>query len=460
MWKAWWPTSLAGQFLVIGGGLTLVAMLHVGFAVTRLLEDAVTRNSGAATAMYVDSIIAPLLPDLRTTSELPDSVETALDETLSQGALRDRLLAFHLWRGDGTILYSNIKSLQGRRFPVHPSLKEAVAGRMVAKYEQPSDEAAVDEPHRGVPALEIYNPVLQPWSGEVIAVTEFYERADDFERTLSSTRMRSLLVIASFALVFFAALSTIVIRASRLIERQKQVLEERVTDLQALLAENGRLQDRVGQASRSAIAFNESNLRRIGADLHDGPAQLIAFAALRLDSKPVNDARTRAAERRAELSTIRAILGRALDEIRAICRGLVLPEIEHDRIDMVVRHAVQAHEQRTASKVVLSLEPTALPVSDAVKLCAYRFVQEGLQNAFRHAAGKEQRVTQTVRNGVLGIVVADGGSGFDPKAPTGRLGLAGLRNRVESLGGTFETLSGHSGTTLAMTLPLTPQEVQ
>ena len=160
MWKAWWPTSLAGQFRVIGGGLTLVAMLHVGFAVTRLLEDAVTRNSGAATAMYVDSIIAPLLPDLRTTSELPDSVETALDETLSQGALRDRLLAFHLWRGDGTILYSNIKSLQGRRFPVHPSLKEAFAGRMVAKYEQPSDEAAVDEPHRGVPALEIYNPVL------------------------------------------------------------------------------------------------------------------------------------------------------------------------------------------------------------------------------------------------------------------------------------------------------------
>ena len=69
--------SLAWQLLVAGGPVTLIAMLAVGTVVTELIEQAVTCNSATTTALYVDSIIAPILPDLTTTEQLDDSVERA-----------------------------------------------------------------------------------------------------------------------------------------------------------------------------------------------------------------------------------------------------------------------------------------------------------------------------------------------------------------------------------------------
>jgi hypothetical protein len=98
----WKVPSLAQQFLLLGGMVSLVATIIVGAFVTSLIEDAVTRNSGAATALYVDSVIAPLLPDMQTSEALSDSVKQALDETLGQGALGKRLMSFKLWRPHGT----------------------------------------------------------------------------------------------------------------------------------------------------------------------------------------------------------------------------------------------------------------------------------------------------------------------------------------------------------------------
>ena len=78
-----------------------------------LVEAAVTRNSAAATALYVDSVIAPILPDMQTNQMLDDTVTHALDETLGHGALGSRLFSFRLWRSDGLVLYSNDKKPYG-----------------------------------------------------------------------------------------------------------------------------------------------------------------------------------------------------------------------------------------------------------------------------------------------------------------------------------------------------------
>jgi len=89
-------------------------MLVVGAWVTSQIRDGVIRNSAATTALYVDSVIAPLLPDLRKSEELSESVRQALDETLGQGALGKRLVSFRLWRRDGTVLYAKDSALIGR----------------------------------------------------------------------------------------------------------------------------------------------------------------------------------------------------------------------------------------------------------------------------------------------------------------------------------------------------------
>jgi hypothetical protein len=108
--------SLATHFLVAGGAFSVLAMVVVGVLVTGLIEEGVTQNSAAATALYVDSVIAPLLPDMQRSSQLDESVIQALDETLRQGPLRARLVTFRLWGRGGVILYSSGKTETGKRW--------------------------------------------------------------------------------------------------------------------------------------------------------------------------------------------------------------------------------------------------------------------------------------------------------------------------------------------------------
>lgn len=445
----WNAQSLANQFLLAGAAVSIVAMFLVGAFVTSLIEATFTRNAAATTALYVDSIIAPILPDMRTTDQLAEPVSRALDETLGQGALGGRLLSFRLWRRDGTILYSDQKDLVGRRFTPGENLQAAFAGRIVAEYDELDEAESAAEAESGHPLLEIYYPVLQPWSGEVVAVAEFYEIASDFQRNLSSARMRSWAAVALVTLCFFLLLSAIVLRGSRTIERQSVALTQRVAELSDLLARNEMLSARLQRASQRATALNEQYLRRLGADLHDGPAQLVALAALRLDSRVLSDPAAPVDAREGELSAISNSLDDAMREIRSICNGLILPQVETSALPDILRLAVKAHEQRTNVKVELDMDGSSPPLSPSARICVYRFVQEGLNNGYRHAGGRGQSVTQRMEGGRLSVEVADRGPGMAAAAPRSEsLGLAGLRERVESLGGSFSITTSPSGVRL------------
>ena len=86
-------------------------------------------------------------------------------------------------------------------------------------------------------------------------------------------------------------------------------------------------------------------------------------------------------------------------------------------------------------------------------------MQESLANAFRHAGGKGAWVSQTCEKGRLSIEVADRGRGFDVDAvPQERLGLACLRQRIESLGGTIVIASASTGTRLTMSVEMPENE--
>ncbi|WP_245428541.1 sensor histidine kinase [Kumtagia ephedrae] len=445
--RRWHHRSLVFQFFFIGGLVSLCAMLVVGAVVSTLIERAVTRSAGATTALYVDSVIAPLLPDMQRSLVLDEAVKRALDETLGQGALGSRLAAMRLWGPDGQILYSDDESLIGLRLGLSDSLRRAFSGAMVANYEP---VAAIEEVASG-PVLQIYNPILQPWSGEPVAVIEFFEFAHEFEATLRNARLRSWLAVAAVTAVFFLALNAVVLRGSRTIDRQAHDLKNRVADLSALLEQNSELHERVRNAAQRATTLNERYLRRLGADLHDGPAQLVALASLRLDSATVLGPRVPTRVREREVASIRATLNEALQEIRSICNGLVLPQVETATVLEVVNHAIDSYEKRTGTSVGRHLTPPAWTMSAAGRICIYRFLQEALNNGYRHCRGAHQVVTMTTKGQSLSIAVSDDGPGFDPTSVgTGRIGLAGLRERVESLGGSFHLHTSSTGTEVAI----------
>jgi len=143
-----------------------------------------------------------------------------------------------------------------------------------------------------------------------------------------------------------------------------------------------------------------------------------------------------------------------LREVRDLSRGLALPEINDLSLPQELQLVAQRHEQRTGTKVKLTLGPLPEVTSLPLKLCLYRFVQETLNNAYRHAQGQGQAITADYIDGFLYISVKDSGSGMAADAMVvetagrTRLGLAGLRYRVESLGGVFSLESSTAGTSV------------
>ncbi|RYG62486.1 sensor histidine kinase, partial [bacterium] len=217
--------TLARQYLLGGATVLLAGMLTIGFWVTSQISESVTRNTATATALYVDGVISPLLPDIDGSNVLGDGARSALDETLSTGALGERIETFKLWGRDGLIIYSSEPSLIGKRFEPTTSLREAWAGKVAAEFDDLTDDEDALERDAGVSLLEIYHPIRAPWSGKTVAVAEFYEHAEELESSLLAARVRSWIVVGAVTVAMIGALFGIVLRGSSTISRQRTALE-------------------------------------------------------------------------------------------------------------------------------------------------------------------------------------------------------------------------------------------
>lgn len=89
--------------------------------------------------------------------------------------------------------------------------------------------------------------------------------------------------------------------------------------------------------------------------------------------------------------------------------------------------------------------PPAPPLPPATALAAYRMVQEALSNAVRHSGGAQVWVTAQAADGLLHLAVRDDGQGLPATTRPGAQGLAGLRQRVQALGGRVEMGAGPEG---------------
>jgi signal transduction histidine kinase len=270
-------------------------------------------------------------------------------------------------------------------------------------------------------------------------------------------------VVGAVTLVIYVLLAGFVRRASDTIERQRGMLSNQVAQLTELLEQNRELHDRVQRAAGSVATLNERFLRRIGSELHDGPAQDLGLALLKLDALIGRSEQGQAApEIVRELGGIQSSLQNAQKEVRAISTGLSLPQLAELSLPKTIIRAVRAHERRTGSRVTLDVAALPEQASLPVKITVYRVLQESLNNAFRHAGGANQQIRAFLEGDLLTLEISDEGPGFvtQPSGTfNGRLGLAGMRERVESLGGRFSVTSEPGrGTRVMARLPLAAEE--
>jgi len=202
------------------------------------------------------------------------------------------------------------------------------------------------------------------------------------------------------------------------------------------------------EASRARIvAAADETRQRIGRDLHDGAQQRLVALALEL-RVAMAIAPPDLTDLRAQLSRIGAGLGEALDEVREIARGIHPAVLTVGGLDP----ALKALVRRSAIPAELDVcVARRLPIG--VEVAAYYLVSEALTNAAKHSRAPVVRVEVAADEESLRLTVRDAGVGGADA--TGGSGLVGLRDRVETLGGTIEISSpAGRGTALRVTLPL------
>jgi signal transduction histidine kinase len=454
--------SLAQRFLIGSLLILVVGMAGIGLWVSKQIEQGVIHRTAATNALYVDSLVTSRVVELSTADTLSAESISRLDWLMTGTPLGQQVEIYRIWNRNGMVVYSSDPSQIGQEFPRDEGWLDALNGDVVAGIGDIEGDTDPDNPaHHDL--LEIYSPIREQGTNKVIAVAEFYFNATDLRHDIRDAERESWAVVGGATFVIYCVLAIFVQRASNTIQRQQAALADQVDQLTEVARQNDELHERVRGAAARTTALNERFLRRFSAELHDGPAQDISLALLQLDhiqTTIANDGVPPGTRKIAEedLEIVQSSLRRSLQEVRSTSAGLLLPHLTGMSLSAVIDHAVRSHRRRTGSSVEMALTDLPEQAPLPTKIAVYRVIQEALENSSRHARGEGVAVRASRDADRLRVEISDRGPGFDP-AGVGtsdeHLGLLGMRERVESLGGVFSIDSRiGAGTRIIAELPL------
>ena len=282
--RLWQQLSLTARFMLAASLVVSCGMSLLGAWVAWRVEQDVIKHAAAESAFYMANFIEPHTQELARSEDLAATERTGLSNLLERTPLARKVVSIKLWGRDGKLLYASNTEQIGKVYPMTRRLADAWSGKIRAQLETLDDEEHEHERPLNVPLMEIYAPVFQTGTDRIIAVAEFYENARELQHDATRAKRYSWLMVGSLALAMMMMLHRIVSDGSRTIENQKNTLIEQVDRLSELLKRNRGLQHSLGLARKRSAATNELLLRRVGTELHDGPAQLIGLGLLRLDA--------------------------------------------------------------------------------------------------------------------------------------------------------------------------------
>lgn len=225
--------------------------------------------------------------------------------------------------------------------------------------------------------------------------------------------------------------------------------EELHRDLRARTEELERLQARM-------IHQHEEERNRLWRELHDETAQVLAALNLQLGV---------IAERSDEaiapaLDRARTLLGEGIKGIRRVTRDLRPVALDDLGLLPSMRALARDFDGSGGLDVDFRAPAPPPPLSGEAEGALYRSMQEALSNAVRHGSAERVEVVLEEADGEVTLTVTDDGGGFPDDAVSrlrSRGGLAGIRERVGSLGGHFSIGNTESGgARVRVTLPVTP----
>jgi len=212
-------------------------------------------------------------------------------------------------------------------------------------------------------------------------------------------------------------------------------------------------EERLKRMTLQLVMVQEDERRRISQDLHDDIGQ--SMTALILGLKAINGAVTAGdkdvgQQIKDAICSVEAIM----KQVRQVFYQLHPPSLDTLPLAQALESFCRTFAQQTGLHVDYNSE-TLPPIPDLQATALYRLVQEGLNNAVKHARATSVWVNLDYSDGEVSLSVEDNGQGFNPKTIDRNMGLLGIRDRFLMLNGNFDIESAPGkGTRLFGSLPL------
>ena len=225
----------------------------------------------------------------------------------------------------------------------------------------------------------------------------------------------------------------------------------------------------VTQRNKAQTAFREisgqlENLqqeerRRLARDLHDSTSQELAVLNWNL-SRLMNLVGDRDEALKTLVQQTKEIAYECSARIRSVAYLLHPPLLGEAGLAQAVPWLAEGFEQRSGIRVTLDMSPDLGRFRDEVEIAVFRIVQEGLANVLRHSRSPVAKISLYRKAGWLELAVSDQGKGHAREAlmqardRRNGIGISGMRERVEQLGGCFWIDCNEEGTTVKATIPM------
>jgi signal transduction histidine kinase len=220
--------------------------------------------------------------------------------------------------------------------------------------------------------------------------------------------------------------------------------------LSAVMADAQRTQESLRRISGSLIDAQEQERYRIARELHDDLGQELALVHVKLDGLIQQSA----ASLQPGLTDLSNQLSAISTTAREISHGLYPSQLEYIGLATAVKRLCDEMRRGKHLSIDLAMDDLPHELPPAISLCIYRVAQETLHNIITHSQAKNLQVELRASDGRISLRIVDDGVGFDLNGEPAGLGLASMRQRVLSVGGSIKiTSSPKLGTRVEAQVP-------
>lgn len=243
----------------------------------------------------------------------------------------------------------------------------------------------------------------------------------------------------------------------KFIEESLRVSEQKTRDL---LARSLIVEAEMRTMSHQLLTAQEEERGRISRELHDVIAQTLSGINVRLASLRVEAATaSRPADLEQSITATQLLVEQSVDIVHRFARDLRPAMLDDLGLIPALRSHLQDFTENTGIQAILAASAAIEQCDSGIRTALYRVAQEALTNVARHAHATRVEITIRELSSHISMHIADDGSGFDVAAKTtatrhNRLGLLGMRERIEMVGGVFSLTSAPgSPTTIQVDIP-------